>query len=403
MNRAVSGKPQGPRHLDPRGPGRGSRRKCATLATPRVARGLTLELWVERDFTRSVRAFLSYRRVLVTGSVAGTMGVVEWLALGHPVGLVFGLVMGLLALLVAPLPWLWILPWGLKRPLPEVLLRATAVLGLCAVVVLVAYLAFFAGRDLLVPDWRRHAPGNIAHLSAWSSVVISIPLFAAAGWGLSRHSELERRLEVHGERELALRRALDQARLMALQSRLDPHFLFNALNLVAELCTEDPREAERCVVRLGGLLRAALEHGESSLIPLSRELDLCVDYLDLCQARFGDRLQTETHRDPRVERVQIPQFAIQVLCENAVRHGVERTPGGGMVRIEAQATAQQATIQVTSPGPFRGPRKGGLGIELTRRRLTLAFGPAAHLTIGTADDGQSTVARLTVPLQEGGG
>lgn len=354
---------------------------------------------MERDLGRGLREFLSFRRLLVAGSVAGTMGTVEWIALGHPIGLLFGLTMGLLALLVSPLPWLWILPWGLKRPLPMILLRALAVLALCAVVVAAAFVVFFAGRDLLAPSWRQHVASSpaIAHLSAWSSVVISIPLFAAAGWGLSRHSELERRLEVRSERELALRRALEQARLMELQSRLDPHFLFNALNLVAELCAEDPTEAERCVVRLGGLLRAALDQGEQPLIPLGRELDLCVDYLDLCQARFGRRLQTRVERDRAAESARIPLFSVQVLCENAMRHGVERTPGGGLVSIRTLVDERTATIQVTSPGPFRGERKGGLGIDLTRRRLALAFGGTANLRVRSTDGGRSTLAVLTVP------
>jgi len=358
---------------------------------------------VIRDLKRTLAEFLSYRRLLVTGSVAGTMGAVEWLALGHPVGLVFGLVMGALALLVAPLPWLWLLPWRLQRPLPVILLRALGVLLLCAVVVVSSYLVYFAVRDVVAPGWRAHPSGVMAHLSSWSAMLTSVPLFAAAGWGLSRHSELERRLEVGDEHALALRRDLEQARLMALQSRLDPHFLFNALNLVAELCTEDPPEAERCVVRLGGLLRAALEHGDTPLIPLGRELDLCADYLELCRARFGERLGITLERDAAAEAARVPLFAVQVLCENGVRHGVEQTPGGGEVTIRSSVEPQRAgrstvAVRVTSPGPLRRGRPGGLGIDLTRRRLALAFGGAAALQLRSTEDGARTVAELTVPL-----
>jgi len=272
------------------------------------------------------------------------------------------------------------------------------------VAVVIPYLAFFAARDALVPGWRQAASSIIAHLSSWSAVVVSIPLFAAAGWGLSRHSELERRLLVQDERELALRRALDQARLMALQSRLDPHFLFNALNLVAELCVEEPGEAERCVVRLSALLRAALEHGDAPLIPLARELDLCADYLELCRTRFGDRLRVEVDRDPAAETARAPLFAVQVLCENAVRHGIERTPGGGTVRIETRVKDRTVAVRVTSPGRFREPKRGGgLGIELTRRRLALAFGAEASLEVASTPDGDATEARLTLPMSSGTG
>jgi hypothetical protein len=346
------------------------------------------------------REVLSFRRLIVTLGVAGTMGVVEWLGLGHPIGLAFGLLMGLGALVLSPLPWLWILPWGLRRPPPIIALRALGVIAVCAALVVVGYLAFFALRDHLVPVRRPLIAHAMPHLSAWSSMVISIPHFTAAGWGLSRHLELERRLEVHDQRELALRSALDEARLLALQSRIDPHFLFNALNLVAELCAEDPAEAERCVLRLSGLLRAALDHAEQPLIPLGRELDLCLDYLELCRARFGERLTVALERDPAADRAAVPFFAVQVLCENAVRHGVERQPAGGAVRIATAAGEQDASVRVVSPGPFGGDRPGGVGIQLTRHRLALAFGGRATLDVRSSADGASTVAELRLPLPD---
>jgi hypothetical protein len=347
------------------------------------------------------RKFISYRRLLVTFAVAGSMGLVEWMGLGHPIGLLFGLAMGLMALLISPLPWLWILPWGLRRPWYEIGLRAAGVMAISTAVVVLAFIVFFEAQTFLIPVRHPLVRGAIPHLSAWSSMLVSIPLFAAAGWGLSRHLELERRLEVRTERELVLRDALDKARLMALQSRLDPHFLFNTLNLVAELCRDEPEEAERCVVRLSGLLRAALEHAEQPLIPLGRELDLCLDYLGLCGTRFGDRLQVEVDRDPVADSAQVPLFAVQVLCENAVRHGVERQAAGGLVRIESSRADTTIQVRVTSPGPFRGPRKGGQGIDLIRRRLALAYREGdAGLSVQTAPDGDHTVAELALPLSQ---
>jgi hypothetical protein len=330
------------------------------------------------------------------------MGAVEWLALGHPIGLGFGLLMGLLALIVAPAPWLHLLPWGLRRGGLEIALRALGVLAISALLVIGAFLAFFAVRDLLVPVPRPLVWRALPHLSAWSSALISIPLFAAAGWGLARHLELERRLEVHSERALALQSALEEARLLALRSRLDPHFLFNALNLVAELCREEPEEAERCVLRLAGLLRAALDATREpgvGVIPLGRELDLCADYLDLCRARFGARLRVEIERSPEAERARVPFFAIQTLCENAVRHGVERSAEGGLVRVQVRRDGDAVRVQVSSPGPFRGEREGGVGLELTRERLALAFpgGERARLTVASSGDGTSTLAELTLP------
>src|SRR5512143_272429 len=182
------------------------------------------------DFARTIRESLTLRRLVVTLGVAGTMGVVEWVGLGHPIGLVFGVAMGLLALLVAPLPWLWLLPWGLKRPPLQILLRAAAVTAIGGALVVTAFALYYLAVRSVVPRAATLLLGAWPNLDAWASAAVATTLFVAAGWGLARHLELERRLEVHDARELELRGALEQARLLALETRLDPHFLFNGLN-----------------------------------------------------------------------------------------------------------------------------------------------------------------------------
>lgn len=258
---------------------------------------------------------------------------------------------------------------------------------------------YYVACERMAPVPRPLLPGAVPYLAGWSSLVVSVPLFVAAGWGLSRHLALERRLEVHDRRELALRSALEEARLLAVQSRLDPHFLFNALNLVAELCREDPLEAERCVLRLSGLLRAVLDQAEQPLISLAREIDLCVDYLELCRVRFGERLRVQVDRDPDCETAAVPFLALQVLCENAVRHGVERHAGGGQVRICTRRVDAQVRVTVESPGPPGPPRAGGMGLELIRRRLALTFPGQAGLELRAGGEGTSTLAELSVPAR----
>jgi hypothetical protein len=352
------------------------------------------------EIARTMRESLTVRRLVVTFGVAGTMGVVEWLGLGHPVGLVFGLAMGLLALLVAPLPWLWLLPWGLQRPPLPTVLRAAAVLAIGAAVVVAAFALYYVTVRAVVPRAGTLLLGAWPNLDAYASAAVATTLFVAAGWGLARHLELERRLEVHDAREVELRGALEQARLRALETRLDPHFLFNGLNLIVELCRDDPLEAERCVLRLSALLRAALEHGEQPLVALGRELDLCADYLELCRARYGARLAVVIEREPAAMAARVPSLAVQTLCENAVRHGVERRPEGGTVRVVAAARDGVVEVRVTSPGPFCGEREGGVGLQLTRRRLALSFGARAALEVATTPDGAATLARLTLPAGE---
>lgn len=350
------------------------------------------------EAVRTLRELVSSRRLIVTFGVAGTMGVTEWLGLGHPLGFLFGIAMGLAALLVAPLPWLLILPWGFKLPAWQVALRSLAILAFSSVVVVAGFAIYFQLVEHVHPIRKPIVWAAIPHLYAWSSVLISIPLFTAAGWGIARHLQLERRLEIRDEREIALRNALDEARMLAMQSRLDPHFLFNTLNLVAELCRDEPAEAERCVIRLSGLLRAALDRADQPMIALGREIDLCTDYLDLCRVRFGERLKVKVERDPSTESVPVPSLAVQVLCENAVRHGVERRPQGGEVHVAVRGAEGWVSVIVTSPGPFLGERKGGIGLELTRRRLALVYRGRARLEVRSTDAGDHTIASLRVPM-----
>ena len=158
--------------------------------------------------------------------------------------------------------------------------------------------------------------------------------------------------------------ALEEARLLALQSRLNPHFLFNALNLVAELCREEPEEAERCVLRLAGLLRAALDATRepgAAVIPLGRELDLCADYLDLCRARFGERLQVEIERTPDAEqRAGTLLRDPDPLRERGPARCRAVAPSGGLVRVRVLAGGPAVRVQVYEPGalPAASARAG---------------------------------------------
>lgn len=347
--------------------------------------------------SQSVRESLSVRRVVVTLGVATPIGLCEWLGTGHPLGLAFAIGMGLLVVVAAPLPWLLLLPWGLRPSLSSTLLRMLGVVAVSTVAVGAGFAGYFLLLHWLVPTPVPLLRGASPLLDVWPSVAVSIPLFAGAGWGLARHLELERRLEIHDVREVALHSALEEARMVAWRSKLDPHFLFNALNLIAELCRDDPPEAERSVLRLCSLLRAALDHGREGLVPLERELGLCRDYLELCRSRFGDRLEVQIESDPQTDRVPVPAMALQTLCENGVRHGIERQPQGGTIRLSSEVREGSCLVHVDSPGPFRGDGPAGLGLELTRRRLALAFGPGASLAVGTVPAGNATRATLTIP------
>ena len=129
------------------------------------------------------------------------------------------------------------------------------------------------------------------------------------------------------ERELAELAAT--AQLAALRAQINPHFLFNSLNSIAQLIHVDPDKAEACVERLAEIFRYILHRAEQEFVPLAEELQMASAYLDIERARFDERLRVETRVDPQSLRQLIPNLILQPLVENAVKHGLSRKLGSG--------------------------------------------------------------------------
>jgi anti-sigma regulatory factor (Ser/Thr protein kinase) len=198
-----------------------------------------------------------------------------------------------------------------------------------------------------------------------------------------------------------LERDLTAAQLSALRSQLNPHFLFNSLHSVVTLIGRDPDGARRMVIRLADLLRATLGMAEEQLIPLSRELEMVRNYLDIELVRFADRLSVDWEVDDHLMDALVPAFALQPFVENAIIHGVSRISGPGHIRIIARANGDRLELRVVDNGP--GPshpatRRTGIGLANLRARLgTLYATTAAAVTLERVPEG--TLATLTIPLQ----
>ena len=209
-------------------------------------------------------------------------------------------------------------------------------------------------------------------------------------------------LELHTrqlEHERASKLALE-ARLAALEARLQPHFLFNTLNAISALIQADPDRAERTVERLAALLRFALDATERGLIPLADELKIVGDYLEIERTRLGERLSYAVDVEPAVAGCPIPPLAVQTLVENSIKHAIAPRPGGGRVRVGAAAAGDELVLTVWDDGPGFEPAAmlPGHGLDGLRGRLDGRFGGAARLTVGRRDGG--TV--VTVALPRGG-
>ncbi len=190
--------------------------------------------------------------------------------------------------------------------------------------------------------------------------------------------------------------AATEARLVELQARVRPHFLFNTLNTAIALVRVDPGRAEVVMEDLAELFRAALGalEGDSTL---GEEIRLARMYLDIEGMRFGRRLSVDWDIDPAVNAARVPPLVLQPLVENAVRHGVEPNDKGGRVQIRARVRNGRAWVQVVNTVGGAAQPGHGIGLASARERLRLMHDLNAEFQSGLADDGRYRV-RLAVPL-----
>ncbi len=231
---------------------------------------------------------------------------------------------------------------------------------------------------------------------------ITLPLLAAAlGVGLVgviySHARMRREIEQARAREAASREAALRARLRALQAQINPHFLFNAFNALAELTHVAPDVAERLIGDLAHLLRYTLRASAETTVPLRRELEAVDRYLRIEQARLGDRLRISREIHVDIDAVRVPGLLLQPLVENAVRHAVAPRPEGGRVRIRIDRAGAEVRIRVEDDGPGLPPA--------IRAQLALAAAgtdASAGAPPGVGAPGSEAVDEDTPPAGTGG-
>jgi two-component system LytT family sensor kinase len=223
------------------------------------------------------------------------------------------------------------------------------------------------------------------------------------GTGLTRNYFIRYRDRLDETRRLHdeaadLRAQLAEARLAALRSRLNPHFLFNTLNAVAALVERDPPGVRRMLARLGELLRFSLDESNEQEITVDREVELVRRYLDIMEVRFQGRLETHLTVDDSVRNALVPTLLLQPLVENAFKHGVSMIDDTGIVSVEAQREGADLVLTVTDngPGPVT-PNGSGEGVANTRKRLQELYGDQQQFELRPASAGGGALARVRLP------
>ena len=264
--------------------------------------------------------------------------------------------------------------WGLI--LQAIMLIATATIGS-----LFAEAIFLLARMI-----------DLAHY--WASVRSSYPFIViftvliglvVASLDAVRQQLQDARLELQKKRvdKEQADRLLAQAQLSSLESRIHPHFLFNALNSIASLTHSSPRQAEETVGRLASLLRFSLKTQHTRLVPLAQELNIVRQYVEIEKTRFGDGLRCEYFVPEELLEIMTPPLALQSLVENAVKHVVSHRAEGAAIEVRATLSDRILHLETIDNGP--GFELEAIqpdhGLGNLESRLKMLYGAEAGLSI----------------------
>jgi hypothetical protein len=224
--------------------------------------------------------------------------------------------------------------------------------------------------------------------SSWFLSLVGVVLLLAAAW--------THRARMGAAR---LQSELAAARLEALKAQIQPHFLFNTLNMVQPLIYRDPDSASRTLVQLGDLLRSSLERDATRLVPLRAELDFLNKYLDIQLVRFQSRLLAEFQVDDDVLEAAVPNLILQPLVENAIKHGIAKQPGRGRVEITCRREEKCLLLRVWNTSGEETARPAdvsdGVGLSNIRERLDVIYGARNYrFSRGRGDGGYEVTIRL---------
>ncbi|MFT3709981.1 MAG: histidine kinase [Archangium sp.] len=322
------------------------------------------------------KALLHPRRLLPSLLVCAALLVAQFRWSIDTRGVWIGALMCLSFIVVAPVSYRVLFPDGLEFSHGAVRLTLYALVG--------------AGTILSVGAGIPKIVGlGYTFLTERTSLLVITALFLVGGWGLGRDIGFEQRV-------LRLQAEAERARLLALKAHLDPHFLFNTLNAIAEWCRIDGEVAEAAVLKLSSMLRGVLEGVRASSWSLEKELELVDMVFQLHLLRDKALFTLEKTLPSPLPKVQVLPMSLVSLAENAVKHG----PGighRGVITLAVREAGSQLEFVLENPGPFTGPREGSEGLPSLRRQLELTWGRDATLNVeGVGAD--RTRATLKIPI-----
>jgi two-component system, LytTR family, sensor histidine kinase AlgZ len=264
------------------------------------------------------------------------------------------------------------LSWAFPRTIDwRAIWRWTMVFAILAAITAVGcVVALLITSSIGLSPWQRFWP-NLVN-SYRFGLIVSLVFGIAGAVTETLKAQLEHATR---QREKAVQLATE-ARLSSLESRIHPHFLFNALNSICALVREDPDRAEALMVRMAALLRFSLDSNQLGVVTLGQEIEIVRGYLEIEKARFGDRLQFSIEIPSEAEAYRVPPLSIQTLVENSVKYTL---PGCIAVSASVRSGALEVEVRDRGPGVDLRSIPPGHGLDLLQSRLQTIYGEAAGL------------------------
>lgn len=232
----------------------------------------------------------------------------------------------------------------------------------------------------------------------YSGILIAVYLIGS----YRENREREKRTAKLELQAAQLQSRLKETQLQALKGQLQPHFLFNTLNMISSLMYEDVEKADSMITKLSDLLRMSLEQTDKETIPLSQEIEFAEAYLEIMRSRFQDRLEFRSDVESSILQCKVPVFLLQPLIENAIKYGDQGASSKLCVTLSAQKEGTQLVLEVTDNGPghdggSQGDSGTGVGLSNVEARLERIYGTAHEFEAGNGPAG-GFVVRLSIPL-----
>ena len=267
------------------------------------------------------------------------------------------------------------------------------------VVLLLAPVALELLRQLLGARWGAHQ--RLFYLEpapawwTWAVILLATVLAVATPIKIWNNARIEHRLQEQEKLLLA-------AKIEALASQINPHFLFNTLTSISSLIRTQPETARTLITKLSGLLRR-LMRSTDHFVTLREELESIDEYLDIETIRFGPQLKVDKQISSDTLDIIVPSMILQPLVENSIKHGLSRKIGGGRITIRTALRAGHTLIEVHDDGLGMSEDRlehafgGGIGLSNVNERLRTIYGAACQLKL-TSTAGLGTVASVEIPL-----